>query len=227
MAQHGARFAVRELVCKLSEFAWESLPAQRRQRYGDADYDWEYRADTTGGTVGWRDRLLGKFSSPYQPTEPALFHRMISSLPGDLRAFTFIDIGSGKGRTLLMASDYPFRAIIGVELLPNLAAAAEANLQAYRSPSQQCFAMWALCADAREFEFPEDPLVLYLFNPLPEAALRVVLRRMADSLSRRPRPVFVIYHNPLLARVLQASGFLTCLEEHLEYSVWANHPPST
>ena len=37
-----------------------------------------------------------------------------------LDGFTFIDLGSGKGRTLLMASDYPFRRIIGLELLEEL-----------------------------------------------------------------------------------------------------------
>src|SRR4051794_28662198 len=104
VSQHGGAKTLGRLLSNVSEFLWESLPAQRRQRYGDAEYDWEYRADTTSGTVCWRDRLLGKFASPYQPTEPALFHRMIASLPGDLRQFVFIDIGSGKGRTLLMAS---------------------------------------------------------------------------------------------------------------------------
>lgn len=226
VAQHGKAATFRGLLSKISEFLWESLPAQRRQRYGDAEYDWEYRADTTSGTVGWRDRLLGKFSSPYQPTEPALFHRMISSLPCDLRPFFFIDIGSGKGRTLLMASGYPFRGIIGLELLPSLAAVAQANVKAYQSSSQQCFAFQVLCGDAREFDFPDEPLVLYLFNPLPEAPLRTMLRRLGQSLASHPRPVLVIYHNPLLATVLQDSGFLTRLEEHLEYSVWTNHPQS-
>src|SRR5580704_18635101 len=92
----------------LSEFVRESTPARRRQRYGDVEYDWDFRVDTTGATVGWRDRLLGLFHSPYQPTEPALFREMLASLMGasstlsnakmDFREFTFIDVGSGKGR---------------------------------------------------------------------------------------------------------------------------------
>lgn len=101
--------AIARTLSLLREFALDSLPSRRRQRYGDVDYDWDFRVDTTSANVGWRDRLLGMLHSPYQPTDPALFHEMLDSLKIDFRDFTFIDIGSGKGRTLLMASDYPFR----------------------------------------------------------------------------------------------------------------------
>ena len=53
--------------------------------------------------------------------------------------FTFVDLGSGKGRTLLMASDYPFRRIIGVELLPSLHQIAQENLRQYKSESAEMF----------------------------------------------------------------------------------------
>src|SRR5271168_1642209 len=71
---------LRSFVSKLWEFARDSTPARRRQRYGDVEYDWDFRVDTTSATVGWRDRLLGHFHSPYQPTEPALFREMLASL---------------------------------------------------------------------------------------------------------------------------------------------------
>ena len=86
------------LVAAIYEFVRDSTPERRRQRYGDIDYDWEYRVDTTSATVNWRDRLLGIFNSPYQPPEPGLFHEMLRHLPTDFREFTFIDLGSGKAR---------------------------------------------------------------------------------------------------------------------------------
>src|ERR1700676_2771797 len=161
--------ATRQLAVALWEFARDSTSERHRQRYGDADYDWEHRVNTPSAAVGWRDRLLGIFHSPYQPTEFALFHEMIGALReqchSDLHDFVFIDLGSGKGRTLLMASDYPFRRIIGVELLPALHLAAEENIGKYRSESQKCFALESVCADATAFAFPAEPIVLYLFNP--------------------------------------------------------------
>jgi SAM-dependent methyltransferase len=208
------------LISKLWEFAVASTPSRRRQRYGDMEYDWEHRVNTTGATVGWRARLLGLFHSPYQPTDPVLFQEMMASLPIEFDGFTFVDLGSGKGRTLLMASEYPFRRILGVELISELHRAAEANIRDYRSPTQRCASIESILADAREFELPEDSLVLFLFNPLPEQALSEVLRRLGNSLTRVPRPVWVVYHNPLLESALGASGFLEKASGTEQYSVY-------
>jgi SAM-dependent methyltransferase len=195
----------------------ESTPERRRQRYGDMEYDWENRVDTTSGTVGWRARLLGLFHSPYQPTDPALFREMMASLslegklggkPVEFDRFTFVDIGSGKGRTLLMASEYPFRKIVGVELIAELHDAAQQNIRDYRSPTQRCVQIEALCADACEFVFPETPLVLYFFNPLPEPGMRLVMARLEKSLAANPRPMWILYHNPLLEHLIgEGAGF--------------------
>src|SRR5271169_5094077 len=117
-AREGCLAATRQLLAALWEFVRDSTPERRRRRYGDAEYDWDHRVDTTSAAVGWRDRLLGVFHSPYQPTESTLFHKMIEALHqethSDFCDFVLLDLGSGKGRTLLMASDYPFRRIVGV-----------------------------------------------------------------------------------------------------------------
>src|SRR5580698_10060516 len=105
-AREGRLAATRQLLIALREFARDSTPERRRQRYGDVEYDWDHRVNTTSAAVSWRDRLLGVFHSPYQPTEPVLFQEMIGSLCAQacfgFRDFAFIDLGSGKGRTLLM-----------------------------------------------------------------------------------------------------------------------------
>jgi hypothetical protein len=216
------------LVGKLWSFVRESTPERRRQRYGDMEYDWEHRVNTTSGTVGWRARLLGLFHSSYQPTEPGLFREMMASLsvggkPIAFDQFTFIDLGSGKGRTLLMASEYPFRGIIGVELIAELHRAAQENISAYRSPTQRCAQIEAVCADACEFVFPETPLVLYLFNPLPERGLQHVIQNLERSLELSPRPVWIAYHNPLLEQVLSGSMRLTKTRGTHQYSIYSIH----
>src|SRR5882724_11839191 len=135
---NGFTLALLHLFAGLWLFVRDSTPARRRQRYGDVDYDWDHRVDTTGATVSWRGRLLGTLHSPYQPTEAALFHEMLASLKIGFHDFTFIDLGSGKGRTMLMASDYPFRHILGIELLPQLNAVAQKNIAVYKKDSKLC-----------------------------------------------------------------------------------------
>jgi SAM-dependent methyltransferase len=197
------------LLRNLWNFLRDSTPSRRRQRYGDMEYDWEHRVNTTSGTVGWRARLLGAFHSPYQPTEPALFREMMASLPIAFEEFTFVDVGSGKGRTLLMASEYPFRKIMGVELIAELHRVAEENIRAYKSATQRCSQIEVVCADACEFAFPGGPLMLYLFNPLPVAGMRRMVANLEKSLAENPRIVWVLYHNPLLQHVIgERAGFV-------------------
>lgn len=224
-SQSGMFTATRNLAAALWEFVRDSTPSRLRSRFGDADYDWDFRVNTTSGAVGWRDRLLGVLHSPYQPTEPTLFHEMLDAMANqmklDFQQFTFVDLGSGKGRTLLMASSYPFRRIVGVELLPSLHEIARHNLDAYQSDAQRCFAIEALCGDATSFPFPDEPLVVYLFNPFPEAGLRRSIANLRRSLAAKPRAVFVLYHNPQLERILANSGFLGKIAGTHQYSVFS------
>jgi SAM-dependent methyltransferase len=223
-AREGRRAASQRFLAAIWEFLRDSTPARLRQRYGDADYDWDHHVNTTSGAVSWRDRLLGVFHSPYQPTEPALFHEMLGSLQQqshlDFREFTFVDLGAGKGRTLLLASDYPFRRIVGVELLPALHEIAQENLQKYSSESQKCFALESICADATAFAFPVETTLLYLFNPFPESGLQRMLANLEQSLRKKPRPVYVLYHNPLLEHVLGESAALGKVGGTHQYSVY-------
>lgn len=225
-ALSGTLTATRKLSAALFDFARNSTPSRLRQRFGDVDYDWDHRVNTTRAGVGWRDRLLAVFHSPYQPTEPLLFKEMLEELQRqanfDFGDFTFLDLGSGKGRTLLMASDYPFKRILGVELLPSLDRIAEENLRSYKNESQRCFALESLCADATKFPIPNDPLVLYLFNPFPESGLREVLANLRQSLDEHARPVYVLYHNPLLEYVLHEVSGLTKVSATHQYSLFSN-----
>ncbi len=223
-SRRGRLAATRSLALALWEFLRDSTPARLRSRFGDADYDWDYRVNTTSGAVGWRERLLGTFTSLYQPTEPAAFREMIETLQQaaqiKLAEFTFVDLGSGKGRTLLMASDYPFRRIVGVELLPALHHIAQQNLAQYQSDSQKCFTLESICADAGQFSFPAGPLLIYLFNPFPESVLRRVLANLHRTLDENPRAVSIVYHNPELADILGESVYLQKMASNRQYAIF-------
>jgi hypothetical protein len=78
----------------------------------------------------------------------------------------------------------------------------------YRGEQQKCFALESRQGDAREFVFPNEPTVLYLFNPFPEHVLREVLGNLRKSLNSSPRPVFVIYHNLVHEKVFVESEWL-------------------
>lgn len=225
-SRSGPLAATAGLFRTLWEFLRDSTPERRRQRYGDADYDWEHRVNTTSGAVGWRDRLVGSFHSAYQPTEPTVFREVIEALQRqtnlNFAEFVFVDLGSGKGRTLLMASDYPFQRIIGVEFLASLARIAAQNLARYKSDSQKCFAVESVCADATTFALPVAPLIVYLFNPFPESGLRLAVANMERSLAQNPRPIYVLYHNPEQQHVLSESTHFKTIGGTHQYSIFSS-----
>lgn len=195
---------------ELTDGCWngllELLPSHRKARFGDLDYDWEHSVDTTRSNVGFRTQFLtGITARPYFATEPWLFAEIMQGLPIDFSQFTFIDLGCGKGRVLLMASDYPFQRIVGVEFMPELHLTAKKNIAGYSSHRQQCRSIEAVCMDARDFQFPPELLVVYLFNPFSESTFAHVLANLRRSVEKEPRQVYIAYRftefEPLLAQV--------------------------
>lgn len=210
----------------LAEQAWsllrDSMPDRRRSRFGDIDYDCDYGFDTTWARLSWSVRLREVFAERlYQPTVPAEFTEMFQQLARiDFTQFTFIDLGSGKGRALLMAADYPFRCILGVEVQAELHAIAEENLARLRENGSKIDA-YSICLDAREFTFPPDPLVVYLFNPFPDYVLAAVVANLGKSLDRDPRPVYIIYNAPFEQHIIEKAKFLRRIVQTHQYEIYA------
>jgi hypothetical protein len=222
----GVLGALRYYITGTIELLQDLTPGRRRSRYGDIDYDFDHGVDTTWATVSFRTRVREMLSGgQYQPSEPELFHEILKSLSVKPDGLTFIDLGSGKGRTLLMASDYPFARIIGVELLGELDAIAKSNIARYRGEQQKCFALESHAGDAREFGFPAEPIVLYLFNPFPEHVLRSVLANLRASLTQAPRTAFVIYHNLIHERVFAESSWLQPVYRTPQFAIYSARLP--
>jgi len=211
----------------LTDACWnallELLPSRRKAAFGDLDYDWEHSVDTTRSNVGVGTQFLtGVMARPYFATEPWLFEQIVKGIPADLSQFTFIDLGSGKGRALLMASEYPFKRIIGVEFMSELHLAAEKNIAGYSSDRQQCRQLESICMDARDFHFPDGPLVVYLFNPFSESTFARVLENLRQSIEQTPRPIYIAYRFTEHEKVLAGAGWLQKTAGAEQWAIYEN-----
>lgn len=153
------------------------------------------------------------------PSDEELIHRVIRSLPVRLEDYTFVDLGAGKGLPLLLASGYPFNGIIGVEYSKTLADLANRNIRTHEElngfdPRIQC-----ILGDAVDFEFPNQPTVLYLFNPFQGKVMDRVLTNLEKSLRRNPRDLWVLYLNPWESRKFRRSSSFETIEWNLEYTL--------
>jgi SAM-dependent methyltransferase len=121
----------------------------------------------------------------------------------DYSHYTFVDVGSGKGRMLFVAAEYPFRRVIGVEFSNVLHEEAVANIRRYKHSKRRCGDIESVHADAAEFEFPDENLVIYMFNPFGPEVMGRMLANLERSIERHPRPVMVVMlwpeHSELVA----------------------------
>ena len=135
-------------------------------------------------------------AQPYVPTPDGLLQEAIDGLDINFEDFAFVDFGSGKGRVLLMASEFSFKQIIGVEFSSELHVIAQRNIASFKSASQKCRNIVPVCMDFTDFELPTVPLVTFLYNPASEEIIRSVARNIKDSMSEHPRKLWIVYVTP-------------------------------
>ncbi|MCX4243036.1 class I SAM-dependent methyltransferase [Paraliomyxa miuraensis] len=143
----------------------------------------------------------------YQPSPMRLLERTLERLSLDPTEYTFIDLGSGKGRAVLLAAEHGFRRSIGVEFAAELHGIATRNLARLRDRHPAAAQKVELLhMDATELVPPPEPTVFFLFNPFDDVVLRSVLFNIRASLQEHPRPLYYVYLNPVHARVFTEAG---------------------
>jgi SAM-dependent methyltransferase len=155
----------------------------------------------------------------YEPTRVDVIARtldVVARIPED---WNFVDLGSGKGRVVLMASQRPFRKVVGVEWRKRLHRKAERNLAVWQSKGLAKAPVELIHGDAAEVEYPPDPLIVFLYNPFPAVVVAEVLRRL------RNREVRLVYVNPVHWETMEAAGWATLArgdsaEEHQSWRIY-------
>ena len=129
----------------------------------------------------------------YEPTPVGDLDALLALVPFPIEATTFVDLGAGMGRAMMLAARHPFARIVGVEISPALCAIARDNLAAIERASLRCRDVRIKRADARAYAFPRGELVVYLYNPFDATILHEVLERLAKRADR----FALIYHTPV------------------------------
>ena len=171
----------------------------------------------TSGLIAGRHLASGhkhdRHNTAYYGVAPSVFEAMVARwrryrpLP-PIDEFTFIDLGAGMGRAVLLASQFPFRAAIGVEINPALARIARKNLALWRAAGRALAPTRILCRDAVEFEFPAGPCVAFLFNPFRAPVLRRIVASWSSNFAGRARQLDILYVNNEQQSVLdRQAGF--------------------
>lgn len=184
----------------------------RKKRRVDREFDALHGVDTGGYTylkslhiksANWRD------GTSHIAADPDEFHSAMAALDIDFSRFTFIDLGSGKGRALMLARQYGFKQLIGVEFSAELVEIAKRN------------GIDTICADAAEYELPNEPTLLLLYNPFGGETMKRVAQHTRASLEKNPRELIVLYLNPFH---LEAWDGFTVVKRESNFAVLRMQP---
>ncbi|MEO7317813.1 MAG: class I SAM-dependent methyltransferase [Chthoniobacteraceae bacterium] len=179
-----------------------------------------FSEDRRRGVSTARRELAGKDSARhgYVATDYTTFQVAMRQV--DVRRDdVFVDFGSGKGRTLILAADFPFRRIIGVEFDGNLNDLALKNLQRALT-AERLNDIDLIVADATAWRIPDEATVLFFFNPFRGEVLAKVCENIRRSLAEAPRKLTIVYVRPeqFFEKEIAWDGWLTrklevpCLE---------------
>jgi SAM-dependent methyltransferase len=147
----------------------------------------------------------------YDPTPVAEAEALFDASPLAPESATFVDLGAGMGRVVLLAARRPYRAVIGVEISPALVEIARENLASVRDPLRVARDVKTVRADAGEYRFPRGDLVVYMYNPFRGPIVREVAARLGDS--REGRTVVLLYHTPVEREVIESSGAFELVDD--------------
>lgn len=132
----------------------------------------------------------------YEPTPVPEIAALLNRLPQAPDGFTFVDIGAGMGRVVMLASTRPFRQVVGIEVSGALCETARDNVVRWRRahPEIACKDVRIVHADAASFRFPPGGLVVYLYNPFGERTVAQLAQTLA---SRTAGECYIVYHTPV------------------------------
>ena len=177
----------------------------------DLEFDRQWGVDTCGTVGPGKAEVVGSnwvYGAEYQGSNATALEEVLRELPIPYGQFTFVDLGSGKGRAILVASRFPFRRIIGVDYSEQLNDIARHNLSRFPKAETRCKEIDVVCADAARFPIPEGPLVIFLFNPFRRPVMREVVKHVVTSFQQDPRRIIVLYSNAVCADVWRNASIL-------------------
>lgn len=196
------------------------VPARRIRRWRglrrEKEYDREHGVDTAG--IISPARLILHSGVPingysYQGCDPVVTVAALQRLPIDCTRFTFLDFGSGKGRTLICAREFNFRKYVGVEFAPSLCETARRNNLSLKTRHPGYPDWEIICADAGTYEF-SGPTVLCMYNPFGAEVMSRVIAR-----ARKQTELYIIYFNATLAHLWEEAGFRV-LHSESDYRIY-------
>ena len=145
-------------------------------------------------------------ASIYQASNYFLLEKAFDFLKDENANIGLVDFGCGKGRVLIVAANYGFKSLTGIEFSQNLCIEAEENIEKIK-PVFPNTLFNIICEDAVKYEIENDKNCFFFFNPFDEMIMLKVVKNLLSFLKKNSRKIYVIYINPLHKEIFLSAGF--------------------
>lgn len=217
---NGPREFLNKIANKVREHLGIPSTAQRQylQKKSALDRAFDGGSGTdTGGIQRLHNLTINssnaRFGTSHIASDPIEFSVAIRLIDIPINDFTFIDLGSGKGRGLMLALDFPFKRVLGIEFAQELHDISCANVASLATTDHRASLIEPILGDASKFALPAEPLVLFLFHPFDSPIMKAVARHALASWKATFRPIRVVYVNPVYLRDWTEAGWIIVVNE--------------
>ena len=131
------------------------------------------------------------------PTDYSIFRDLFKSLNCNFEKYTFVDFGSGKGKVLLLASEYGFKELKGIEFSKELCDICTNNVNNIQKMKKKILNIQVLFLDAAMYEIDPVDNFFYFYNPFEQDVFKRVLDNIDQSILKYKRKVYIVYVKPL------------------------------
>lgn len=184
---------------KIVSYIRSRLYGWRWEKLNNRLFDWYYGTDTHRESLladeGVSVAQAEKGNAVYRPFWKTEFIECIHSLEKDLSSFTFVDVGSGKGKLLLLASRFPFVEIIGIEYARGLHQIATENIKKFKARTGAHLNIRSINADAIAWEMPDKPTLYFVYNSFDPDTTKAFFAKLEEYVLRTKAPTILIYGN--------------------------------
>ncbi|MEM6814873.1 MAG: class I SAM-dependent methyltransferase [Bacteroidota bacterium] len=150
-------------------------------------------------------------SARYHPTPVKSMRLALHSLKQDNVNYSksiFIDVGSGMGRNLLIASEYQFQEIIGIEISKELHKIAKKNIVVYENENQKCKNINTYCMDILDFAIPTyECIVLYFWEPFGQVVFNKFYQKILESICTEKQKIVLVFLGNVFSIVKESKEF--------------------
>lgn len=179
----------------------------------DAKYGTETEGNREIGTLDIAGSSSALHAVRYSPSGEDLIRTELAKLTIEFPRVSFIDFGSGKGRVLLVAAEFPFKEVIGVELSQELHDIALRNLARFPSTARRAGMVRSIQGDVVSCELPQSDLVCYFYNPFGPPIMEKVADRLIAHHQQHGYSVMIIYVDPRHREIFERTGAFWILAE--------------